>query len=141
MGSLYGGTAGLIRIRGHEEMLDKPLDLGDVLPGAFERLQIFDRWCGVTPEDRVIFFQGQLVPEYYDINDAENRLAAQVHHSRIVRFTGGCCPIWSAWPSRSQHEINSITATENFVLGFRLGIRLMAECMDDNDGEIRSGGE
>ena len=42
---------------------------------------------------------------------------------------------------RSQHEINSITATDNFILGFRLGIRLMAECMDDNDGDIRNGGE
>ena len=42
---------------------------------------------------------------------------------------------------RSQHEINSITATENFILGFRLGARLMVECMDENDGDIRSGGE
>ena len=42
---------------------------------------------------------------------------------------------------RSQHEINSITATENFILGFRLGVRIMAECMDDNDGDIRNGGE
>lgn len=42
---------------------------------------------------------------------------------------------------RSQHEINSITATENFILGFRLGVRLMAESLDDNDGEIKSGGE
>ena len=42
---------------------------------------------------------------------------------------------------RSQHEINSITATENFILGFRLGVRLMAECMDGNDGDIRTGGE
>ena len=42
---------------------------------------------------------------------------------------------------RSQHEINSITATENFILGFRLGIRLMVECMDDNDGNIKNGGE
>ena len=42
---------------------------------------------------------------------------------------------------QSQHEINSITATENFILGFRLGVRLMAECMDDNDGDIRTGGE
>ena len=42
---------------------------------------------------------------------------------------------------RSQHEVNSITATENFILGFRLGVRLMAECMDENDGNIRSGGE
>ena len=38
---------------------------------------------------------------------------------------------------RSQHEINSITATENFILGFRLGVRMMAECMDDHDGDIR----
>ena len=42
---------------------------------------------------------------------------------------------------RSQHEINSITALENFILGFRLGARLMAECMDENDGDIRYGGE
>ncbi|MCI8740887.1 MAG: hypothetical protein HFG10_12435 [Oscillibacter sp.] len=41
----------------------------------------------------------------------------------------------------SQQEANSITATENFVLGFRLGVRLMVECMDDNDGDIRNGGE
>lgn len=41
---------------------------------------------------------------------------------------------------RSQHEINSITATENFILGFRLGIRIMAECMDENDGNIKNGG-
>lgn len=43
--------------------------------------------------------------------------------------------------TRSQQEASSITATENFILGFRLGVRLVAECMDDNDGDIRSGGE
>ena len=41
----------------------------------------------------------------------------------------------------SQQEINSITALENFILGFRLGIRIMAECMDENDGDIKSGGD
>jgi len=41
---------------------------------------------------------------------------------------------------RSQHEINSITARENFILGFRLGVRMMAECLDDNDGDIQNGG-
>ena len=40
----------------------------------------------------------------------------------------------------SQQEIDSITAMENFILGFRLGV-MMAECMDDNDGDIRIGGE
>ena len=42
---------------------------------------------------------------------------------------------------RSQHEIESITALENFILGFRLGARLIAECMDENDGDIKMGGD
>lgn len=41
---------------------------------------------------------------------------------------------------RAQHTADSITAVENFILGFRLGVRMMAECMDDNDGSIRKGG-
>ena len=45
----------------------------------------------------------------------------------------------------SQQEIDSITAMENFILGFRLGARIwhmpiMVECMDENDGDIRNGG-
>ena len=43
--------------------------------------------------------------------------------------------------TRAQQEIDSITALENFILGFRLGVRIMAECMDENDGDIRNGGE
>ena len=42
--------------------------------------------------------------------------------------------------AESRDEIESITALENFILGFRLGARLMAECMDDTDGDIRNGG-
>ena len=41
----------------------------------------------------------------------------------------------------SQHEIDSIVALENFILGFRLGVRMMAESMDDNDGDIKMGGD
>ena len=40
----------------------------------------------------------------------------------------------------SRDEVESITARENFILGFRLGTRIMAECMDDNDGDIKTGG-
>ena len=40
----------------------------------------------------------------------------------------------------SKDEAESITALENFILGFRLGTRLMAESMDDNDGDIKTGG-
>lgn len=37
----------------------------------------------------------------------------------------------------AQQEINSITAIENFTMGFRLGVRLIMECMDENDGDIQ----
>ena len=37
----------------------------------------------------------------------------------------------------SRDEVESITAQENFIMGFRLGVRMMAECMDENDGDIR----
>ena len=40
----------------------------------------------------------------------------------------------------SRDEVESITALENFILGFRLGVRIMAESMDDNDGDIKNGG-
>ena len=40
----------------------------------------------------------------------------------------------------SQDEVESITALENFILGFRLGAKIMAECMDENDGDMRNGG-
>ena len=41
----------------------------------------------------------------------------------------------------SRDEIESITARENFILGFRLGARITMECMDDNDSDIKTGGE
>ena len=41
----------------------------------------------------------------------------------------------------SQDEAESITALENFILGFRLGAKITMECMDENDGDIKTGGE
>ena len=41
---------------------------------------------------------------------------------------------------RSQHEIDSITALENFILGFRLGAKIIMECMDENDGDTKNVG-
>ena len=38
----------------------------------------------------------------------------------------------------SRDEIESITARENFILGFRLGAKITMECMDDNDGDIKN---
>ncbi len=58
----------------------------------------------------------------------ENQLAEQLNEVRqaiLVKLI------------ESQQEIDRITALENFILGFRLGVRMMAECMDDNDGDIK----
>ncbi len=43
--------------------------------------------------------------------------------------------------TNAQQEIDRITVMENFILGFRLGVRLMAECMDEDDGDLENGGE
>ncbi len=42
--------------------------------------------------------------------------------------------------TNAQQEIDRITVMENFILGFRLGVRLMAECMDEDDGDLLDGG-
>lgn len=90
-GRLYGGAAGLILIRGQEGMLDQPLDLDTIMPGAFAGLMILDRWMGVVPDMGLVQDIGDPdfgLPEYYMVNDASGHVVARVHHSRIVRFTG-----------------------------------------------------
>ena len=39
--------------------------------------------------------------------------------------------------SDAQQTADNIMALENFILGFRLGVRLMAECMDSGDGDTK----
>ena len=90
-GRLYGGAAGIIMIRGQDD-LTRPLDYGLILPGCFLGLMILDRWSGIYPE------LGQItdpadpdfgLPEYYTVRDEESgTLISKVHHSRILRFAG-----------------------------------------------------
>lgn len=87
-GRLYGGAAGIIMIRGHGSMLDQPLDLETVLPGAFQGLAVYDRWCGIAPEPGAVFEGGERIPEYYSFYGPDGETAARVHHSRVIRFTG-----------------------------------------------------
>ncbi len=90
-GRLYGGAAGLILIRGQESLLDKPLDLETIMPGSFAGLMILDRWSGIVPDMELVTDMGDPdrdLPKYYTVNNAEGRIVARVHHSRIVRFTG-----------------------------------------------------
>lgn len=90
-GRLYGGAAGLILIKGQED-LSKPLDLDMVFPGSFQGLYILDRWQGVTPNMEVVFEGGDPVPESYSITDARGYTVTNVHHSRLIRFTGRDLP-------------------------------------------------
>lgn len=90
-GRLYGGAAGLILIKGQED-LSKPLDLDMVFPGSFHGLYILDRWQGVTPNMEVVFEGGDPVPESYSITDARGYTVTNVHHSRLIRFTGRDLP-------------------------------------------------
>ena len=90
-GRLYGGAAGLMMIRGQED-LSKPLDLDMVFPGSFRGLYILDRWMGITTTNGIVMEAGEPVPEYYSITDAKGHTAARVHHSHVIRFTGRDLP-------------------------------------------------
>ena len=90
------------------------------------------------------FYYGNIIPNEQDIapnselKRATNRVARFENQLTEQLDEGGQAVL--AKLIESQQEIDSITAMENFILGFRLGVRMMVECMDDNDGDIRTGG-
>ncbi len=90
-GRLYGGAAGLVLVRGQED-LSRPLDLDAVLPGSFLGLQILDRWSGVYPEGELVTDPSDPdfgLPAFYTVREeASGQMVARVHHSRILRFIG-----------------------------------------------------
>lgn len=94
-GRLYGGAAGIIMVRGQGE-LTKPLDYDLILPGCFQGLMILDRWSGIYPDLGLVADPSDPdfgLPEYYTIRDEESgTLISQVHHSRVLRFTGRDLP-------------------------------------------------
>ena len=93
-GRLYGGAAGLILIRGESD-LSKPLDLETILPGTFAGIYIVDRWSGITPGMELVTDMTDPdfgLPDYYSINMANGQTIVNVHHSRVIRFTGRDLP-------------------------------------------------
>lgn len=89
---LYGGAGALIAIKGHEDMLDEPLDLDDVTPGSYLGLIPFDRWVGINPTGPVADNYERPtdwgLPEYYECNAPDTAEQFKVHSSRIIRFSG-----------------------------------------------------
>ena len=85
----------------------------------------------ITPSEKEMQFGSKLQRAVNTAAQCESQLAERldkVNQALLTKLV------------KAQHEIDSITATENFILGFRLGARMMVECMDDNDGDIRNGG-
>lgn len=108
-------------------------------------------WYGVSPQEaRTMrktledFYYGNIIPNEQDIAPRSEMKRAT---DRVARFetqlTEQLDEAGQAILAKlieSQQEIDSITALENFILGFRLGTKIMMECMDENDGDIRTGG-
>ena len=82
----------------------------------------------ITPNEQKMAPDSELKKAVDRVAQYENQLAERLNEDEQTILTKLI---------RSQHEIESITALENFILGFRLGTRIMAECMDENDGDIR----
>ena len=82
----------------------------------------------IVPSERRISPDSDLRQAVEHVYQCERRLREQLNESGqtvLTELVG------------SQHDIDSIMALENFILGFRLGVRMMAECMDEDDGDTR----
>ena len=89
-GRLYGGTIGVILIRGQED-LSQPLNLDLILPGTFLGLYVVDRWSGVFPEMELVTDLSDPdfgLPASYSVQGADGNTVQHVHHSRVIRFVG-----------------------------------------------------
>jgi len=94
---LYGGAAGLMVIKGQEDMLDQPLDFDMLQPGCFRGILIVDKTRGIFPsldleEDMDDPEFGY--PKWYDVQvDEESGAILRVHHSRLLLARGRMLPI------------------------------------------------
>jgi phage-related protein (TIGR01555 family) len=94
-GRLFGGAAAVIVIDGHDD-LTKPLKLDDIELGSYKGLIPLDRWSGIIPgpeiNSNIQDPKNFGLPTYYNaIMDSGN---VNIHHSRLLRFTGRELPQW-----------------------------------------------
>lgn len=82
----------------------------------------------IVPSERQTTPSSNLQRELERVSRAERQLRGQLNEAEQ--------PLLDQLV-KAQNEIDSIMACENFILGLRLGIRLMAECMDEDDGDTQ----
>ena len=82
----------------------------------------------LTPVERRMFPSSDLRRSVSRVTQYERQLTEQLDETERTLLKG---------MTKAQQEIDRITACENFILGFRLGVRMMAECMDEDDGDTQ----
>lgn len=93
---LFGGSGAVMIIEGQRD-LARPLDIESVQPGSYKGLLVFDRWSGITPGPEVCQDISQPLefglPKTYRVT-TDTGGSFEVHHSRVLRFTGPKVPKW-----------------------------------------------
>ena len=81
----------------------------------------------ITPYDRQIRSGTSLMKAMEQSQECKEQLAKLLEgeaHSLLLRLIN------------AENEISSTLALENFILGFRLGARLILEALDEDDGSL-----
>lgn len=81
----------------------------------------------ITPYDRQIRSGTSLMKAMEQSQECEEKLTELLEgeaHSLLLRLID------------AENEIGSTLALENFILGFRLGARLILEALDEDDGSL-----
>ena len=81
----------------------------------------------ITPYDRQICSSTSLMKAMEQSQECEEQLTKLLEgeaHSLLLRLIN------------AENEIGSTLALENFILGFRLGTRLILEAQDEDDGSL-----
>lgn len=103
-GRLYGGSLGILQIKGQK--LDTPLDLDTITKDQFEGIAVYDRWQLNPDVTRTIDSGPDIgLPKYYNIVSTSitgepiaPTMTGQVtvHHSRVIRMIGIELPFYQA---------------------------------------------
>ena len=95
-GRLFGGGAAIMIIDGHDDHLEEPLDLDEVMPGSYKGLIPLDRWSGISPNGDLIDDVDSPdfgLPASYSVN-LNGGGHFDIHSSRVLRFIGRDLPLW-----------------------------------------------
>lgn len=82
----------------------------------------------ITPSVRIMTPNSKLRRMVNNVTRCENQLKEQLSEPEQALLTELVS---------SQQEIDRITECESFILGFRLGVKIIAACMDENDGDTQ----